>query len=345
MRKETAIVIAPGRGVYGQSELGYLQKWHSQKQHFLRGIDTHRIEHDRPAITLLASAAKYASSRHATSKNASALIYACALADFSDIALDRFDIVAVTGNSLGWYLALAAAGALSPEAAMTLIDTMGHLMEDHGVTHRVVYPLVDAEWRASTERAAAVEQAMRSAASLKGSTVYHSIHLGGMAVLAGNEAGLVALEEALPQADDRFPFRLARHAAFHTPLLEHVSHLARAALPPTQFQRPTIPMIDGRGTIWRPYDDLTSLWDYTLGEQITTTYDFSAAIEVAIKEFAPDRLIILGPGSTLGPPVAQALIQHEWRGIDNKACFARTQGDDPFVLAMGIEEQRRRVIR
>ena len=47
--------------------------------------------------------------------------------------------------------------------------------------------------------------------------------------------------------------------------------------------------------------------------EVTTTYNYSCAIEVAIKEFAPDILIILGPGSTLGAPTAQTLL---------KACLA-----------------------
>ncbi|MEM9422003.1 MAG: ACP S-malonyltransferase, partial [Pseudomonadota bacterium] len=284
-------------------------------------------------------------SRHASSMNASALIYTCALGDFADIDLEQYEIVAVTGNSLGWYLALAAAGALSPKAAITLIDTMGQLMEDHGVGGQIVYPTVDTEWRHNEERAAYVTEAMANARSTKGAEVYHSIHLGGMEVLAGNEKGLGTLEEALPQADERFPFRLARHAAFHTPLLNHVSQMAQDLLPPSLFQRSQLPMIDGRGKVWRPYDNLTDLWEYTLGEQIIDTYDFSTAVEVAMKEFAPDRLIVLGPGSSLGPPIAQTLIRHDWRGIDSKSRFISSQSSDPFVLAMGIEEQRRRVTR
>ena len=40
------------------------------------------------------------------------MIYACAYADFLAIDRDRFDILGVTGNSMGWYIALACAGAL-----------------------------------------------------------------------------------------------------------------------------------------------------------------------------------------------------------------------------------------
>ncbi|GIU10656.1 hypothetical protein TUM4641_27700 [Shewanella morhuae] len=54
--------------------------------------------------------------------------------------------------------------------------------------------------------------------------------------------------------------------------------------------------------------DTAKLREYTLGEQVVKPYDFSKAIVVAMKEFAPDRVIVLGPGNTLGGPVAQSLI-------------------------------------
>ena len=241
-------------------------------------------------------------------------------------------------------MTLAAAGALAPDAAIELVDTMGALMEREGVGGQLIYPVSDADWRPSAERAAVVEKALAVVNAKAGAEAFLSIDLGGMAVLAGNEAGLEALEAELPPVDDRFPFRLARHAAFHTPLLAHVSEAALGVLGRGLFQRPELPMIDGRGQIWRPYQDLTDLRAYTLGAQITTTYNFSKAVEVAVKEFCPDRLIVLGPGSTLGPPVAQELIKHRWQGLASKADFAARQAEDPFVLAMGIEDQRARVV-
>jgi len=60
------------------------------------------------------------------------------------------------------------------------------------------------------------------------------------------------------------------------------------------------------------------LWDYTLGHQLTEAYDFSAAIDVAVKEFAPDKLIILGPGNTLFGAVAQSLILSGWKNARTK---------------------------
>jgi hypothetical protein len=105
-------------------------------------------------------------------------------------------------------------------------------------------------------------------------------------------------------------------------------------------------MIDGAGRIWRPHaTNAEALWDYTLGEQVTAPYDFTAAMRVAVREFAPDRVIILGPGETMGPAVAQCLIAERWRGLDCKTAFMAAQAADPFVLALGREGQRAMAVR
>jgi [acyl-carrier-protein] S-malonyltransferase len=61
---------------------------------------------------------------------------------------------------------------------------------------------------------------------------------------------------------------------------------------------------------------------------------------VSVREFAPDVLIVLGPGDTLGGAVAQSLIAAGWRGLDGKAAFQAVQAADPPVLAMGRDDQR-----
>jgi len=100
-------------------------------------------------------------------------------------------------------------------------------------------------------------------------------------------------------------------------------------------------MIDGRGHIWRPFaSPADALRSYTFGTQILEPYDFTRAIQVAIKEYAPDRIILLGPGDTLGGAIAQALIGIEWRGLRSKRDFQEMQTSSPFLLAMGREDQR-----
>ena len=82
------------------------------------------------------------------------------------------------------------------------------------------------------------------------------------------------------------------------------------------------------------------MWDYTLGAQVTETYNFSKAIETAAKEFAPDVFIVAGPGNTLGGAVAQSLIGCGWKGLQNKADFEALQSESNFLVSMGRKEQR-----
>ena len=44
--------------------------------------------------------------------------------------------------------------------------------------------------------------------------------------------------------------------------------------------------------------------------QVIKSYDFSSSVIVALKEFCPDNIILLGPGNTLGSAVAQILIEN-----------------------------------
>jgi len=171
-----------------------------------------------------------------------------------------------------------------------------------------------------------------------------SIALGGMLVLAGNEAGLAAFEATVPPLQGRFPLRLANHAAFHTALQAPVAEAGRARLAASLFSAPTIPLIDGRGAIWWPgASDPAALWAYTLGHQVVEPYDFTRAITIAAREFAPDLFIVPGPGTALGGAVAQALIAANWRGMRSKTDFQATQQTAPLLIAMAMDDQRRLV--
>jgi len=116
---------------------------------------------------------------------------------------------------------------------------------------------------------------------------------------------------------------------------------ALAQLPSAWFGSPDVPMIDGRGHVWRPFaSEPRALHDYTFVAQILETYDFTRAVQVAVKEYAPDRIVLLGPGDTLGGAIAQALIAIQWRGLRSKADFQEIQSADPVLISMGREDQR-----
>ena len=343
MAKQTALVVCPGRGTYNAPELGYLQKHHNGGGDMVARLDAIRRDAGQVTISELDAADKFSALRHMTGDNASLLIYACAMADFAAIDHEQYEIVAVTGNSMGWYLALAAGGVLGFEEGAALVNNMGRLMHDKGAGGQIVWSIVDGDWQVDAAKAGLAEDILAEAQALDGIDVHISIRLGGMLVFAANDAGLKWLAEKLPK-DDRFPMRLNHHAAFHSALLDHIVPEAKAINPADHFGGGEIPLIDGTGRIWSPKAfDPAAIYDYTLGHQINRTYDFSLGVQVAAREFAPDKIIVLGPGTTLGAPTIQSLIQSGFRGFSGKSDFQKRQEDDPMLLSMGIEAQRKLV--
>ena len=124
-----AVLVCPGRGTYNKPELGYLVRHHAGHP-WLAEFDAQRAARGEETVTALDGATRYSVATYSRGDVASPLIYAAALLDSRALAED-IEIVAVTGNSMGWYIALAAAGALSPTDGFTLVDTMGGLMQSH----------------------------------------------------------------------------------------------------------------------------------------------------------------------------------------------------------------------
>lgn len=338
--RKTAVVVCPGRGTYNKAELGYLGR-HFPDVALLAAFDAQRAAAGQDTLTALDGAERFSLARHTRGDNASGLIYAATLGDFFAIDRERIDVVAVTGNSMGWYSALACAGAVSAEDGFTVANTMGTLMQEALIGGQLVYPFLGEDWRPDPARKAALLGIVAEIDTRPDHMLALSIDLGGMLVLAGDEAGLKAFESAVEPIDGRFPMRLGNHAAFHTHLQAPVAERGRAALALDLFGQPVLPMIDGRGAVWWPHSaDVKALRDYTLGAQVTQTYDFTRAIAVAAREFAPDLFIVTGPGTTLGGAVAQSLILADWRGMGSKAGFKARQDSEPLLVSMGMTEQR-----
>ncbi len=340
----TAVVICPGRGTYNKAELGYLARHHARRAE-LRDFDAHREQQGQQAVTTLDGAPRFSSARHTTGEAASPLIYAASYLDATAIA-EQFEVVAVTGNSMGWYTALAVSGAVTPLDGFAVANTMGTLMHQHLIGGQTLYPFVDDDWRAVSDKRADLLTLVADIAQRPEHLLAPSIHLGGMLVVAGNSDGLEAFEAAVPPTGGRYPMRLPNHAAFHTALQSPVAAAGRDRLAPSLIHPPTIPLIDGRGAIWwSGAVDPLDLYTYTLDHQVTQPYDFTRAIQVAARAFAPEVFVITGPGTTLGGAVAQSLIAAHWQGLDGKAAFQARQAEDPLILSMGRADQRDVVTR
>jgi [acyl-carrier-protein] S-malonyltransferase len=68
---------------------------------------------------------------------------------------------------------------------------------------------------------------------------------------------------------------------------------------------------------------------------VTAPYDLSSSIFVGLREYAPDRVVLPGPGNTLGGVVAQVAIAEGWRGLSSKAEFQALQAsDEPLIESM-----------
>ncbi|MCW3783138.1 ACP S-malonyltransferase [Defluviimonas salinarum] len=342
---KTAVVICPGRGTYTKTELGYLKR-HFGDRALLGAFDATRAALGQETLSALDGAASYSVAKHTRGDNASALIYAATLGDFRAIDGDEVEVVAVTGNSMGWYSALACGGALTAEAGFEVVNTMGTLMQEALIGGQLIYPFVGEDWRPDPARKAELMALIAEIAARADHVLTLSIDLGGMLVIAGNEAGLAAFEAAVPPVQGRFPIRLANHAAFHSSLQAPVAERGRSRLSPALFSQPKLPMIDGRGAIWWPgATDTHALWDYTLGHQVTETYDFTHAIRIAAREFAPDLFLVTGPGTTLGGAVAQSLILADWRSMGSKTEFQTRQQAEPLLISMGMDDQRATVTK
>jgi acyl transferase domain-containing protein len=338
--RQTAVIVAPGRGTYNRGELGYLARHHPDLPD-LFNFDAVRAALGQVKVSELDRAHRFSSALHTRGDNASGLIFACGWADFQAIDRDMYEVVGVTGNSMGWYTALTCAGALTAHSGFELANTMGTLMQKHMIGGQIIHPVANSDWRDDPARRDEMLALIDEINGQPRRELALSIDLGGYFVLAGNDEGLAEFEARAPAAEGPYPMRLAGHAGFHSSLQRPVSDAAKSKLNGEAFGQPVVPLIDGRGGIWHPgAADPAALWDYTLGHQVTETYDFSAAIQTAAREFMPDIFIILGPGETLGGSVISSLIRAEWRGWRDKQNFRDAQSQRPWVVSMGDTQQR-----
>lgn len=336
-----ALILCPGRGSYSRNTLGSLQGVDAPS---LAPLDALRQALGRPTVRELDAAPRFSPRLHLAGEHASILTAGCSLADLDQLDPAKVRPVAVCGNSMGWYTALAAAGALSLEDGARLIETMGAYQIKNIIGGQIVYPLHGDDWTPDPDRIAAVEAAVAAIPDL-----HWSIRLGGQAVLGGTDEALAAASEHLPTIEGRynFPLRLPKHSAFHTALLQPASDRARVDLADLNFQAPRLPLIDGQGQVYRPHHaDPAALRAYTLGAQVTTPYDFTKMLRTALREYAPDIVLLPGPGGSLGGAIGQTMVQEGWRGISDKATFqAAQESDTPVLVSMARPEQRVLVAR
>jgi [acyl-carrier-protein] S-malonyltransferase len=341
-----ALIVCPGRGSYDRSSLGQLQDRSPEARAIIDACDAYRVANGRIPLTELDADKRYRTTRHVAGEHASLLTFCCSLADLADLST-RYEVVGVTGNSMGFYTALAASGALPLQEAIALVDTMGDYQVKNVVGGQLLFPITDKTWAVDPSLVDAVDEAIASARAA-GHQAYWSIRLGGYAVLGADKAGVKHLLHALPKQERgtrEFPVQLPLHSAFHTPLLEATSQRALQELRGLSFRAPRLPLVDGRGSVWRPnWSDPAKLLDYTLGHQVTQTFDFTTAVRTALRASGAQTVIALGPGNSLGGPLARILVSDGWGGVSTRADLDARQKSEPLLLSFGVSLQRRALV-
>ncbi len=335
---DRAVLACPGRGSYSAASLGSLPADHP----WVVRAEQLRAGYDLEPLLSLDRAERFDPSRHLQAIHASPLIFLVSLLD-AEVAVRDHAVSAVLGNSLGWYTALAAAGALPFDDAFRLVQEMAILQQEPlpvgGPGGQVIYPLADAAWQPDPRLHAAVRAVLADPGGNGSGEIHESIDLGPYAVLAGDEAGVARLLGKLAPVkvgERLFPLRLAMHGPYHTPLVAHVAAAAREGLADLRWRAPSATLIDGRGVRWTPWStDPAALRDYTLGEQVTTPYRFAVSVRVALREEAPDVLVLPGPGNSLGGICGQLVVAEGYHGIRSREDFEVAQrSESPVVLSM-----------
>ena len=333
-------LVLPGRGSYTEASLGTLNAAGAKSEAaaaLIARTEAQRAEYELPSLLELDAAERFSPAKHLRPANVSALIWLATMLDVEAAKSARSgdQLVAVCGNSMGWYTALAAGGALSLEDGFRLVQEVALLQEAQKGGGQLLYPLMDAEWRHAPELATAVASAVASSDG----EAFHSIDLGGFCVLAASDQGLAHLVHALPPIEagalgrNAFPLRLAQHGPYHTPLVTEVAIRAGGQLANLGWRRPAVTLVDGRGSQFTPWaTSPRELMGYTLGHQITRPFDFTRSVRVVLRELAPERLVLPGPGNTLGSICGQLLVQEGWRGIRSRADFEAVQASREPIL-------------
>lgn len=334
-----ALIVLPGRGSFRPEHLGTL----IQDADIVKDADSIRRQDQQLTVSELANAPKFSANKHIAGENASILTAAYTLAEFEKLKSD-INVLAICGNSMGWYTTLIASGALSSSDGLKLIEQMGQYQVNNQIGAQLLYPLYTEDWHLDHALSNQIEQLIQETHGL-----HWSIVLGHQAVLGGSKRAIKHIQENLApitQGALQFPLILPMHSAFHTPLMHETSLRACQDLKTLNFRSPRIPIFDGRGVHWRPHTTKPhELMAYTLTTQVTEVFNFKRMIQSAVQEYAPDCIIHLGPGGNLGGAIAQSLIEIGWSGLNSKADFLERQKSAPIILASDRSEQRSQFLR
>ena len=199
----------------------------------------------------------------------------------------------VAGHSLGEFSALAAAGALSFEDALTLVSKRAMAMqkacEMNPSTMAAVLALPDET----------VENICNSITQEV--VVAANYNCPGQIVISGSKAGIELAAEQLKAAGAKRVLPLAVSGAFHSPLMEPARQELAEAIESTHFVKPICPVYQNVDA--KPYTDPAQI-KANLVAQLTSPVRWTQTVLNMLADGA-DEFVELGPGQVLTGLIAK----------------------------------------
>ena len=195
--------------------------------------------------------------------------------------------VAVAGHSLGEYVALTAAGALTFDAALALVGRRGRLMRDADDGTGAMAAVLGLEDDA-VERAVADHGA--------GQVTVANYNAPGQVVISGARDALAAVAEALKSAGARRVVSLPVGGAFHSPMVAGAAAALAVDLAAAPFRDVAVPVVanvDGRARTGA--EDLRA----AATAQMTGSVRWTRTMATLTDHLGINTLVEVGPGAVL----------------------------------------------
>jgi [acyl-carrier-protein] S-malonyltransferase len=194
--------------------------------------------------------------------------------------------VALAGHSLGEYSALAAAGCLSIEDAISLVRTRGLLMAAANAGGMAaVIGLDDAR----------IDEICAIASTTHHAVVVANYNSPGQTVISGHTEALEIASILLKEAGAKRVLPLNVSAAFHSPLMRDAARELAHVVAQTTINMPKVPVIGNISA--KPLPDITAV-SAELPAQVTSAVRWVSTITYMV-EHGVDTFVEVGPGTVL----------------------------------------------
>ncbi len=284
-------------------------KGHYQRTDEILGMDMSRLSFHGPLEELTRT------------ENTQPAIFAHSIAALHLLHDEGLRPVMVAGHSLGEYMALVAAGVLSYETALPLVQLRGRLMQEAG------------EKRSGTMAAIIGLSAQRVEKLCQQSVEAGVVQLANInspnqLVISGEISGVQRAMALAKEAGAKRVIPLPVSGAFHSPLMAPARERLALALRKTEFQSPRVPVVANvtAEVVERP-DRIRDL----LIEQLVKPVRWSQSVELMVN-MGVDLFLEVGPGNVLQGLIRRIAPQVETMGVDGvaalEAVLARSRGSD-----------------